>query len=534
MKKCSKLVLGAGAILEVVLLSAFAFAQAGGDVARRTVAMTYLKDPVKVDLAGTTLRPNAHGTATVERWRKRNESEIDIKVENLIPAFNYGGDYTTYVLWAITPEGQVSNLGEFRLSGSTAHLHAATPFQTFAMIVTAEPHYLVKLPSRKVVLENLAPTSKNVQIQSSEIYFTGDSGRFYVDNDIPATAERDYNKTPMELLEARRAVRIATLAEGDRYDTADMKAAQESLSEAETAFRRGANVNEVGRISRDAISYAVRTRDISEERAAAAAHRAEIARRDEEVNRASANASDLEAKLRDTESRLRASELARTNAENQLDHAMRDAADARAQASLLQSEIDRLHTENQKLTGQLNDARGQVGNYEAKLANEKTRADAAERAERERREAEERRRDYADLQSSLARVLSVKSNEFGFVAVLPDSFFITNKTELALRIKSKMDALAQVLSSHPTVTFTIEGFSDNRPTADSFALGRAQAVADYVAALGVPKNNFRVESKGDSVPVATGKTVRARALNRRVELVFASPSQDNLPETKIR
>src|SRR5438128_7860879 len=148
-------------------LAAIAYAQ--GDVRRRTIAITYFKDPVTVKLAGTTLRPQAHGEATVERWRKRNESEIDITIENLVPAYTFGGDYTTYVLWAITPAGQIDNLGEFRLSGSSARLKAATPYQTFAMIVTAEPHYLVKLPSRQVVLENLAPATPKVQVQPSEV-----------------------------------------------------------------------------------------------------------------------------------------------------------------------------------------------------------------------------------------------------------------------------------------------------------------------------------------------------------------------------
>jgi hypothetical protein len=72
-----------------------------------------------------------------------------------------------------------------------------------------------------VVLENLAPTSKNVQVQASEIYFTGDSGRFYTDTSVPGLAERDYNKTPMELLQARRAVQIARLADGERHDPSD-------------------------------------------------------------------------------------------------------------------------------------------------------------------------------------------------------------------------------------------------------------------------------------------------------------------------
>src|SRR6185295_3097765 len=152
------------AFAAVLLVSTFAFAQ--GDVRRRTVAITYLRDPVEVSLAGTTQRPTAKGKATVERWRKRNTSEIDISIENMIPAYNFGADYTTYVLWAITPAGQVDNLGEFRLSGGSARLKTATAYQTFAMIVTAEPHYLVRLPSKLVILENLAPSSTKVQIQA--------------------------------------------------------------------------------------------------------------------------------------------------------------------------------------------------------------------------------------------------------------------------------------------------------------------------------------------------------------------------------
>src|SRR5262249_57754356 len=119
MKKPSILHISFYVLMQGFLVTGGAFGQAGGDVRRRTVAITYFKDPVEVQLQGTTLRPQAHGEATVERWRKRNESEINIKVEKLNPAYNYGGDYTTYVLWAITPEGQMSNLREVRPSGGT-------------------------------------------------------------------------------------------------------------------------------------------------------------------------------------------------------------------------------------------------------------------------------------------------------------------------------------------------------------------------------------------------------------------------------
>lgn len=517
-------------LLAALAFGSLAFGQAGGDVRRRTIAITYLKDPVRVTLAGTTLRPTARGEATVERWRKRNESEIDITIENMNPAFNYGADFTTYVLWAITPAGQVDNLGEFRLSGSTARLKAATPQQTFAMIVTAEPHYLVKLPSRMVVLENLAPTSKNVQVQASEIHFTGDLGRYYTDTSVPGLAERDYNKTPMELLQARRAVQIARLADGERHDPADFNQAVNLLNQAETAFRRGAKVHDVGLIAREAIMMAVRTRDIAEERALAAERRAEISRRDADVRRATESASDLSSQLSDTQSRLKASEIALVNAQDQLDRVMREAADARAENRSLKSESDRLRGQVDRLNQDLTDARGRItdlqsqnSTYTAKLNETASRVETMERAEREKQQAEARRRDFAALQAGVAALATVKPSGNGFIATLSDTFFVPNQTALQLRVKSKMDALASLIAAHRDAAFTIEGHADARPTADSFALGRAQAVADYLAALGVPRSSFRVESRGASVPISTRKTLAARAMNRRVELVFIGP-----------
>ena len=517
-------------LLAALALGSLALGQAGGDIRRRTIAITYLRDPVSVTMAGTTLRPTARGEATVERWRKRNESEVDIRIENMIPAYNYGADYTTYVLWAITPAGQVDNLGEFRLSGGTARLKAATPQQTFAMIVTAEPHYLVKLPSRMVVLENLAPTSKNVQVQASEIYFTGDSGRYYTDTSVPGLAERDYNKTPMELLQARRAVQIARLADGERHDPADFNQAVNLLNQAEAAFRRGAKVHDVGLIARESITIAVRTRDIAEERALAAERRAEISRRDAEVRRATETASDLSSELSDTQSRLKASEIARVNAQDQLDRAMREAADARAENRSLKTENDRLRNQVDRLNQDLTEARSRISDLQsqyssttARLSETSSRVEAMERAERDKQQAEARRRDFAAFQAGVAALATVKPNSNGFIATLPDSFFVPSQTTLHLRAKTRMDALGALIAASRDTVFTIEGHSDARINADSFALARAQAVADYLAALGVPRSNFKVESRGATVPISTRKTLAARAMNRRVELVFIAP-----------
>ncbi len=517
-------------LLTGLTLSPEAQAQGGGDARRKTIAITYYRDPIIIPFAGTTLRPTAKGEATVERWRKRNESEIDIKLDNMISAYNYGGDYTTYVLWAITPAGQVDNLGEFRLKGDSARLKAATPHQTFAMIITAEPHYLVKLPSQKVILENLAPNTDKVSIQRSNIYFTGDTGQYYTDTTLPQVAERDYNKIPMELLQARRALQIARLADGERHDPDDFTRATNLLNQAEAAYRRGENVHEVGRISRDSIALSVRARDISEERAIAAVRRAEISRRDAEVRRATENAEDLGARLLESETRLKAAEITRMSMGDQLDRALREGADARAENRQLKAENQRLRDDFDRANRDLSEARVTITELQSQNTTASARLSEIERAERERQQAdlarqqaEARRRDFGALQAAVSAIVKVKPSGSGFIATLPDAFFVPNQTALALRVKAKVDELARLIAGHPGAAFTIEGHSDTRAGADGFALGRAQAVAEYIAALGVSRTNFRVESRGALVPISRARTLAAKAANRRVELVFVGP-----------
>ena len=119
--------------------------------------------------------------------------------------------------------------------------------------------------------------------------------------------------------------------------------------------------------------------------------------------------------------------------------------------------------------------------------------------------------------------MTVKPSGNGFVATLPDTFFLPNQATLHVRAKAKMDALASAIAAHRDAVFTIEGHSDARANADSFALGRAQAVADYLAALGVPRGSFKIETRGATIPVSVSKTLAARAMNRRVELLFVGP-----------
>src|SRR5947207_2982167 len=112
-------------------------AMAQADVPRRTTAITYpLGDTVDVQFRGTTRFPRMKGSATIERTTRKG-TLIKLHVENMPRPFELGPGYATYVVWAISPEGQFDNLGEIKRSGTSfidSKIEVTTPLQTFAII----------------------------------------------------------------------------------------------------------------------------------------------------------------------------------------------------------------------------------------------------------------------------------------------------------------------------------------------------------------------------------------------------------------
>ena len=86
---------------------------------------------------------------------KQGYIEIEVEFDGLQPATKNGAEYLTYVLWAITPEGRTSNLGEILLNGTKSKLDVTTELQVFGLVVTAEPYYAVTRPSDLIVMENV-------------------------------------------------------------------------------------------------------------------------------------------------------------------------------------------------------------------------------------------------------------------------------------------------------------------------------------------------------------------------------------------
>ena len=211
------------------------------DVERKTVAITYpLDETVTVKFRGTTVLPRLKGEAKVKRAGRRG-TRVEFNVDDLPRASELGGIYTTYILWAISPDGHVDNLGEIKRSGSSfvdSKLDVTTPLQTFALILTAEPHFLMKVPSRMVVMENLPPQRANGSlVETADVRYIGNSSDYFRDVKIPELADSDYRTTPVSLLGARQAVNLARYSGASQDAAEELQTAENLLQDAEKAWR---------------------------------------------------------------------------------------------------------------------------------------------------------------------------------------------------------------------------------------------------------------------------------------------------------
>ena len=111
---------------------------ANSDVMSQISMFSYQAGP-KSDLLfrGTPIAAVAQGKGSVQY--EDGNARISVKVDDL-PEPGSLGPYTTYVLWAVTPEGRASNQGVLAgAEGGKGELETRYPASQFALIVTAEP-----------------------------------------------------------------------------------------------------------------------------------------------------------------------------------------------------------------------------------------------------------------------------------------------------------------------------------------------------------------------------------------------------------
>ncbi|MDH3530323.1 MAG: hypothetical protein OEQ28_12225, partial [Acidobacteriota bacterium] len=311
--------------LLIIMVASVAFVFAQVDVPRKTNAVTYpLDHEVMVSFRGTTRYPRMKGEAVIERTNK-NGTEISLSVSKMPRPFELGAGYATYVLWAISPNGQVDNLGEIKRRGFwefDSKIKVTTPLQTFALIVTAEPHFLVSRPSQEIMLENLNPYSRSGRTiaTTTTIQYFGNSSDYFRDARTPQIADVDYRRTPTAILQATQAVALARFAGAERDALDELQQAEVLLRNAESAWKAGRDEEYVDIAARKAISEAVKAETTASIRRNAREKRNEALRRDAELRAAENKFDDAQSNISDLRAQLaaetRAKELAERDAEN--------------------------------------------------------------------------------------------------------------------------------------------------------------------------------------------------------------------------
>ncbi len=307
-------------------------------VARSTKAINYnhRSGSTRIGFRGTSLMMQARGEAKVES--KQGVIKIDADMEKLDPATKFGPEYLTYVMWAITPEGRATNVGEVLLKGGRSKLNATTELQSFGLIITAEPYFAVTQPSDVVVMENFVRQDTTGTIEEVDAKYELLQRGQYTLNVNPGEIKPIQldRRVPLELYEARNAVQIARWTGAPRYAAETFHKAEVGLLNAEGYLKGKAGSKPIGTVAREAVQMAedariitvkkIEEQELANERQAGA---------DREARSESARA----AAQAETERTAQDAERARMAAEMQTQRLAREHA---AQAAAAQAETDQL------------------------------------------------------------------------------------------------------------------------------------------------------------------------------------------------
>jgi outer membrane protein OmpA-like peptidoglycan-associated protein len=494
-------------------------------VSRTIQAVTYRTNTsTQIDFRGTPLVPHAEGKARVEA--RNGRVEIKAEFDNVEPASTFGPAYLTYVLWAISPEGQANNLGELLLDGKKSQLNATTKLQSFGMIVTAEPYFAVTLPSDAVVIENIArKDTKGAITEVDAKYDLLQRGRYEQFNLQTYTAN---DKTPLALHEARNAVRIAEAQGAPEFASESWAKAQGALAQAEDYYRRKQK-QPVLTASRNTVQAAEDARSIAAKRAqedriareqqateeeAKRAHAQQEAEA-ERARRANEQAAQAQAEQQAEEQRRRDAEKQRMQAELAAAQEARARAEAESQR---QSEAKaRADTEAQRqaeaLHAQQAEQQAEESGRQAQQAQEQ-----AARSEKEKQELREK------LLAQFNQILETRDTPGGLIVNVGDVLFDPAKYTLKSPAREALARLSGIVLNYPGLKLQVEGHTDSRGSEEfnqKLSQERAGTVRSYLVAQGVKSDSIEALGLGPNLPVADNSTAEGRQRNRRVEIIIS-------------
>ncbi len=488
------------------------------------------------------------------------QAEVEVEAKKLPPAILFGGDVTSYVVWAVSRDGNAENLGELIIKRTSGDGTYRTGQKEFAVLVTAESYPLVLRPSDLVCFTSVAPPPRKAT--STPITFSDFAPAPKIGN--PQIGSMRYTgQEPVEIVQAQHVLDQAHAIGADKYAADSLRQASVTLAQASNSFKAGNDRVGVdyARRSLSLSSTAIRDteKNLAAEAAAAAAARQAAERQALEQQTAAAQAqaaaSQQEA-LAAREQALAAREQAYAM-QQQLDQARQQAAAAQQQMTTLQQQAaaaqqdaaaaaqraaaaglsaeaaeaarrdaDEARSKAETLAAQATAAREEADRTTAEVAT------AAAKLEKQNAELQQQnatltkeRDDLAgQLDQALSSVAQITKTARGVVVNLPDILFDINKATLKPNTQVALAKLAGIVQVFPKINLRIEGYTDSTGTDElnmRLSKGRAESVMTFLQQQGVAGSRMTAVGYGPKFPVADNGTVEGRARNRRVEIILA-------------
>src|SRR5437870_5412846 len=187
--------------------------------------------------------------ARSEIRREGTVTRIKIDIDRVAAPSTLGPAFNTYVVWAMSPEGILDNLGELEVKGGKGLFSATTRLTQFGLFITAEPHYMVDQPSSAVAYRSQIPeTDVRRRTMPAEV------GTYDYSQLKPVSSTGVHNF----VAQARIAFQIAQAAGAERLAPTDFRNAPVALGALEELANRAAPVDILWPTAHEAIRWSQR------------------------------------------------------------------------------------------------------------------------------------------------------------------------------------------------------------------------------------------------------------------------------------
>ena len=437
--------------------------------------------PVDINFAKTSRAPSQAAMQATLLY-DNGKAAVKLSYQKMEPAVLFSGDISAFVLWAVTIDGTVENLGEVVADKKSASgsLQGYTGKRVFALMVTAEPFATVTRPTELVIF--VSGEIGGTNIQNTPFTFTNFSTGYKPALDSISGVQ--YNDPmPAAVKQANKAIEIAEKLNAAAVNPKAMDGAKLAFGKAMAAAGNKKIMADQARVAAQLASQAIKDTIKANDAKAAA--------------------------------EVQAKRLAEKAALEQR------ATTAEGESQRIAQELKEVQVQRQALAGETKN----LAQLTEKLTAEKDTIAAERDAVKAEREAIKKERDELAgmLKGALSSVADTTETARGVIVSLSGILFDVGKATLKPASQLSVAKLAGILMVFSNMNLSIEGYTDSTGSSDlnmRLSMDRARAVYEFLMGQGISNSRMKYQGFGPDNPVAPNDTEFNRSKNRRVEVVL--------------